>query len=162
MNALVANSACPSFDPAPVTSQATGQNNPNAPIDATKDINEINQHVYETWGRTVEFTFVKASGSDEAAQRADAVTVAAMKPFALLDEATAIGTPPVGGGAVFEQAVKNAGVPFVWPQNTSPKESTRQFSLLAAEFIGKQLKGGKAQYADESAQDQPRRFASQQ
>ena len=66
--------------------------------------NEINKRVYETWGRAVEFTFVKTSGPDEAAQRADAVKVASMKPFAVLDEATAIGTPPVGGGAVFEQA----------------------------------------------------------
>jgi hypothetical protein len=140
------------------TNQATGENNPNAPIDATKDVNEINKHVYETWGRNVEFTFVKTSGADEAAQRADAVKVASMKPFAVLDEATAIGTPPVGGGAVFEQAVKNAGVPFVLPQNTTPKPTSRQYSLLAAEFVGKQLKGGKAQYAGESLKDQPRRF----
>jgi len=140
------------------TNQATGENNPNAPIDATKDINEINKHVYETWGRTVEFTFVKASGSDETSQRADAVKVTAMKPFAVLDEATAIGTPPVGGGAVFELAVKNAGVLFVAPQNTQPKPTSRQYSLLAAEFVGKQLKGGKAEYAGEGLKDQPRRF----
>jgi hypothetical protein len=140
------------------TNQATGENNPNAPIDATKDVNEINMHVYETWGRSVEFTFVKTSGADEAAQRADAVKVASMKPFAVLDEATAIGTPPVGGGAVFEQAVKNAGVPLVLPQNTTPEPTSRQYSLLAAEFVGKQLKGGKAQYAGESLKDQPRRF----
>ena len=47
---------------------------------------------YETWGRTVEFTFVKSTGSDEAAQRADAVEVAALKPFAVLDEATLAST----------------------------------------------------------------------
>jgi hypothetical protein len=140
------------------TNQATGENNPNAPIDATNDINEINKRVYETWGREVEFTFVKTSGSDEAAQRADAVKVASMKPFAVLDEATAIGTPPVGGGAVFEQAVKNAGVPLVLPQNTTPKTTSRQYSLLAAEFVGKQLKGGKAEYAGEGQQEQTRRF----
>ncbi len=141
------------------TNQATGENNPNAPIDATKDIDEINQHVYETWGRTVEFTFVKSSGADEAAQRLrDAVAIAAMKPFAVLDEATAIGTPPVGGGAVFEQAVKNAGVPLVIPQNTTPKPTSRPYSLLAAEFVGKQLKDGKARYAGGDMRDQPRRF----
>ena len=54
---------------------------------------------------------MKTTGSDEAAQRADAVEVAALKPFAVLDEASSISTPPVGGGAVFEQALKNAGVP---------------------------------------------------
>jgi hypothetical protein len=140
------------------TNQATGENNPNAPIDSTTDINEILKYVYETWGRTVELTFVKTSGPDEAAQRADAVQIAAMKPFAVLDEATAIGTPPVGGGAVFEQALKNAGVPFVLPQNTQPKPTSRQYSLLAAEFIGKQLKGGKAEYAGDSLKNEPRRF----
>jgi hypothetical protein len=76
------------------TNQATGVNNPNAPVDSTKDQNEIDKYVYETWGRTVEFTFVKATGQDEAAQRADAVAVGSMKPFAVLDEASQINTPP--------------------------------------------------------------------
>ncbi len=95
------------------TNQATGENSPTAPIDSTRDNNEIYKYAYETWGRNVEFTFVKATGTDEAAQRADAVEVASLKPFAVLDEATLIGTPPVGGGAVFEQALRNAGVPRV-------------------------------------------------
>ncbi len=139
--------------------QATGQNNPNAPIDATKDANEINKRFYETWGRTVEFTFVKTSGGDEAAQRADAVSVKAMKPFAVLDEASNINTPAVGGGAVFQQTLKNSGVPLVVPDATAGAgAASRQYSLPAAEFIGKQLEGGKAQYADESMQDQPRKF----
>ena len=93
--------------------QATGENSVTAPEDSTKDINEIFKYAYQTWGRTVEFTFVKTSGSDEAAQRADAVEVAALKPFAVLDEASSINSPPVGGGAVFEQALENAGVPLV-------------------------------------------------
>jgi hypothetical protein len=139
--------------------QATGQNSPTAPVDSTKDINEIYKYAYETWGRTVEFEFVKTTGEGEAAQRADAVTVAAMKPFAVLDEATSIGTPPVGGGAVFAQALKNAGVPLVISTGSAaPQELSRSYSLPTAEFIGKQLKGGKAEYADESMQSQPRKF----
>ena len=141
------------------TNQATGENSPTAPVDSTKDNNEIDKYVYETWGRTVEFTFVKATGQDEAAQRADAVAVASMKPFAVLDEASQINTPPSGGGAVFQQALKNAGVPFVFPDATAAAGlASRQYSLPAAEFIGKQLKGGKAEYADKSMQDQPRKF----
>ena len=139
--------------------QATGENSPTAPVDSTKDINEIYKYAYETWGRTVEFEFVKTTGEGEAAQRADAVTVAAMKPFAVLDEATSIGTPPVGGGAVFAQALKNAGVPLVISTGSAaPQELSRSYSLPTAEFIGKQLKGGKAEYADESMQSQPRKF----
>jgi hypothetical protein len=139
--------------------QATGENSVTAPEDSTKDINEIYKYAYETWGRTVEFVFVKTSGGDEAAQRADAVEVAALKPFAVLDEAASINSPPVGGGAVFEQALKNAGVPLVISTGASdPKPLSRSYALPTAEFIGNQLKGGKAQYAGESMQGQPRRF----
>jgi hypothetical protein len=139
--------------------QATGDNSVTAPEDSTKDINEIYKYSYQTWGRTVEFTFVRTSGNDEAAQRADAVEVAALKPFAVLDEASSINSPPVGGGAVFEQALKNAGVPRVISTGASDtKPLARSYALPTAEFIGKQLKGGKAQYADKSMQDQPRKF----
>ena len=139
--------------------QATGENSVTAPEDSTKDINEIFKYAYETWGRTVEFTFVKTSGGDEAAQRADAVEVAALKPFAVLDEASSINSPPVGGGAVFEQALENAGVPLVISTGAGdPQPLARSYALPTAEFIGKQLKGGKAEYADESMQDQPRKF----
>ena len=139
--------------------QATGENSVTAPEDSTKDINEIFKHAYETWGRTVEFTFVKTTGGDEAAQRADAVEVAALKPFAVLDEASSINSPPVGGGAVFEQALENAGVPVVISTGAGdPQPLARSYALPTAEFIGKQLKGGKAEYADQSMQDQPRKF----
>ncbi len=139
--------------------QVTGENDVNAPVNSTKDLNEIYKHTYETWGRSVELVFVRASGSDEAAQRADAVAVAALKPYAVLDEAASINTPPVGGGAVFEQAVKNAGVPAVISTGASDTTPlSRSYALPTAEFIGKQLEGGKAVYADESMQAQPRKF----
>jgi len=139
--------------------QATGENTVNAPVDSTKDINEIYKYAYETWGRTVTFSFVKTSGGDEAAQRADAVEVAALEPFAVLDEAASINSPPVGGGAVFEQALKNAGVPLVISTGASdPKPLSRSYALPTAEFIGKQLKGGKAQYAGETLRTKTRKF----
>src|SRR5262245_38651298 len=37
---------------------------------------------YELWGRKIDYEFVTYSGTDEASQRADAVTIAAKKPFA--------------------------------------------------------------------------------
>jgi hypothetical protein len=139
--------------------QTTGENDVNAPVNSTKDINEIYRSTHETWGRTVEFTFVKTSGGDESAQRADAVEVAALKPFAVLDEAASINSPPVGGGAVFEQALKNAGVPLVISTGASdPQPLSRSYSSPTAEFIGKQLKGGKAEYADASLQSRTRKF----
>ena len=40
---------------------------------------------YETWGRDLEVRFFRSSGSDEAAQRSDAVAIKALKPFAAVD-----------------------------------------------------------------------------
>ena len=55
---------------------------------------------------------------------------------------------------------RTPGVPFVYPDRDRGDrgQASRQYSLPTAEFIGKQLKGGKAEYADESMQDQPRKF----
>jgi len=143
------------------TNQATGQNDLDGAVNALVDQNEIYKHSYETWGREVEFKFVKSSGTDETAQRADAVTVAAMKPFAVIDAASRIGTPAVGGGPVFEQAVLNAGVPYVSPRpSTDPKEATRVFGQNAAEVVGRYLKGGKAQYAGDDLKAKPRKYGA--
>ena len=140
------------------TNQATGQNDLDGSVNALVDQNEIYKHTYETWGRDVEFQFVKSSGTDEAAQRADAVKVAAMKPFAVIDAASRVGTPAVGGGPVFEQALINAGVPYVTPRPTDTNDTTRVFGLNAAEIINKYLKGGKAAYAGDALKNQPRKF----
>ena len=50
---------------------ATGEN--GLSTDAVVDENAIAAQFWETWGRTVEYEFVQATGTDEAAQRADAV-----------------------------------------------------------------------------------------
>ena len=139
------------------TNQATNQNDLNGAVTATIDQNEVFKHVYETWGREIEFKFVKSSGTDETAQRADAVTVNALKPFAVIDAASRVGTPAVGGGPVFEQAVLNAGVPYVSPQPpTDPKESTRVYGLNTADMMGTYLKGGKAEFAGDDLKGKPR------
>jgi hypothetical protein len=139
------------------TNQATGQNDLDGAVNALIDQNEIYKYVYETWGREVEFKFVKSSGTDEAAQRADAVAVNALKPFAVIDAASRIGTPAVGGGPVFEQAVINGGVPYVSPAPaTDPKEATRVYGLNTAEILGKYLKGGNAQFAGGDLKGKPR------
>ena len=43
---------------------------------------------YETWGRDIEIRFVTSTGDDESAQHADAVTVTAEKPFAVINLVT--------------------------------------------------------------------------
>jgi hypothetical protein len=81
-----------------------------------------------------------------------------MKPFGVLDLASSIGTPGVGGGRVFEQALVNAKVPYVSPRPTDPIFNTRVYGVTTAEFVKKQLAGGKAQYADASLSSLPRKF----
>ena len=58
------------------TNQATDQNDLNGAVDRDhRPERRSFKHVYETWGREIEFKFVKSSGTDETAQRADAVAV---------------------------------------------------------------------------------------
>ena len=116
------------------------------------------KHVYETWGRTVALEFVKSTGSDETAQRADALGIKAMKPFTVIDLAQSIGTPGVGGGRVFQQTLVNEGVPYVGPRPSDPIFDTRVYGRTTAEFVKKQLAGGKAEYADASLSSQPRKY----
>ncbi len=108
-----------------------------------------------TYGRDVELLFVTSTGSDEAAQRADAIAVQEMKPFAVLDAGTTdlaifdtamvrakipVFSLYVGVAATLEQA------PYRWGQ-----QDPVAGSMNAAEFIGKQLVGKKAQYAGDTA-----------
>ena len=139
------------------TNQATGQNERDAAVDATIDENEMFKAFYETWGREVELEFVRSSGTDEAAQRADAVRVAELEPFAVIDAASLIGTPAVGGGPIFRQSLEGK-VPFVIPETLDPVEATRTYAQLAAEFVGKQLQGRKTAFAGDDLNGTPRKF----
>jgi hypothetical protein len=107
-----------------------------------------------TYGRDVEMEFVTSSGSDETAQRADAVTVKAMKPFVVLDHGTtaldvfdaamvAAKIPVFSLYVTVDQTLEQA--PYRWGQ-----QDPIAGSMNAAEFIGKQLEGKKAQYAGDA------------
>ena len=70
--------------------QTTGRTGtvPDAIRDAQKayEYAQENLHTYQTWGRTIDFEVVEASGADETAQRADATAIAAKKPFIVFDQ----------------------------------------------------------------------------
>ena len=137
--------------------QATGQNDPNAEVLGTIDYNQVFAQSYETWGRSLDLHFVKATGADETSQRADAVAVAAMKPFAVFDAAGLAQT--AGGGVVFRTQLVQRGVPFVYPPALPPKVQTRRWAVNAAEFVGKSLVGRKAKWAgDDAMKRQTRKF----
>jgi hypothetical protein len=138
------------------TNYATGQ--PGTIRDALEDALAVYEHFFGgkyTYGRDIELEFVVSSGSDEAAQRADAVAVRAKDPFIVIDavgtsvnvfntEIAAAKIPNFSLNATVDETLKQA--PYRWGQ-TDPVAGT----LNAAEFIGKQLVGKKAQYAGDGA-----------
>ena len=143
--------------------RATGQR--GLISDAFVDTVAAYAHAYETWGRKVELEFVESSGSDEAAQRGDALAVEQLKPFAVID-ATVIGLDVLeatlaqakivvnGYAGSTQKALRQA--PYRWGQSDS-----QAAAINAAQFAGKQLVRKKAQWAgDESMQSEQRTFAT--
>jgi hypothetical protein len=118
-------------------------------------------HTYETWGRTLDVTFVTSSGSDEAAQRADALLVKQEKPMFVVD-AYPSGFSTLASvlaadkyvvysfGTTTDDALDQA--PYRWA--TTDQNAT---AINAAQFIGKQLAKGKAKWAGDTAMKSEKR-----
>ena len=137
-----------------VVNAATGQ--AGSQTASILDTSKVYETVYETWGRKPDFVFVQASGTDEASQRADAVKIAAMKPFAVMQSYGA-------GGTAFEAAIVHKVPVLIGLANCCgfipQTELSRPVAENAAEWIGKALVGGKAQWAgDDSLKSKPRVF----
>lgn len=121
----------------------------------------------ETWGRDWELVFHKASGEDEAAQRADATEIANdIQPFA------AVSNSSTGAFPVWEAELAARGVVvFGWVQSWEDQQAQPGYRWSfflddrlrlthTAEYIGKRLAGSPARWAgDEALQDQERKFA---
>ncbi len=130
---------------------------------AFKDTFAAFTQAHVTYGRTFDLDFVTSSGDDESQQRADAVTVKAKKPFAVIDgtytsepvfgTALAVDKIPVFANTTsLESTLKQA--PYRWGQT-----DVNAGAINAAEFMGKQLVGKKAEYAgDKAMHDQTRKF----
>ena len=127
--------------------------------DMYEDMAAVFEHAYELYGRKVEFEFVYQTGADEAAQRADAVAVAAKKPFAVL-----------GGGPVFARALAAKKILVITGGTNQEMEAQQPYRESAAtdvnvpmvglsELIAKSLKGRPAKWAgDADFQNKPRVF----
>jgi hypothetical protein len=145
------------------TNWAVGTAGSGTVPDALKDALAAYQAFVQTYGRKVEFELVTSSGDDEASQRADAVTVKAAKPFAVIDATMAAHDafeadmatakiPVFGNAAALAATEKQA--PYRWGQ-----ADANAGSLNTAEFVGKQLTGKKAEYAgDDAMKSQTRKF----
>lgn len=130
--------------------------------DALRDALVPYQEFFETYGREVQLDVVTSSGSDEAAQRADAVTVTSTEPFVVVDATTdgleffeaAIASdeiPVFGAATSIESTMKQA--PYRWGQ-----ADALAGALNVAEFVGKQLAGKDAEFAGEALQREQRAF----
>jgi hypothetical protein len=127
-----------------------------------RDAVAVFQHVYQTYGRKVSVERYRATGCDEAAQRADAVAVAARKPFITFDH------PQIG--PVFDAEIANRGVINVgWnlSQATGARQSPYRYGhnpdfetglAIDGEFVGKSLAGRRTKWAgDATMNGTPRR-----
>ena len=115
-------------------------------------------HTYQLWGRKPVYEMVQLSGTDETAQRADALKVIAMKPFMVMDI-----SDPSNGAPIFTTTVANAKI-LVASSSTTPEAGARQSPYrwnyggdqtasvpLAAAFAGRSLSGEKASFAGDKA-----------
>ena len=131
---------------------------------AFKDTFAAFEHsAHETYGRKINLVFVTSTGDDETAQRADAVSVKAKKPFAVIDgtytsepvfgtELAAAKVPVFANTTSLEATLKQA--PYRWAQT-----DVNAGAMNAAEFMGKQLAGKKAEHAGDTAMhNQTRKF----
>jgi hypothetical protein len=140
----------------PGTNRAT-----NAPAyveDATTDWLAVLTGAYPTWGRTIELTVFNPTGPTEEAQRADALAVAAMKPFAVL-----VSNQTTGAGTVFTAEIAAKKI-LVFTANGTNADAAQQApyrwqgvfdndasAVNGAEFIGKMLVGETAKFAGDPA-----------
>ena len=137
------------------TNYATGQ--PGTVPDALADTLAAYEHAFGgkyTAGRDIQVEYMTSGGDDEAAQRADAVTVLGKKPFVVLDLAGSLfvfdaqianaKTPVFSLYTTVEQSVKQA--PYHWGQ-----QDNSAAMINGGEFVGKQVAGKKAEYAGDAA-----------
>ena len=122
---------------------------------------DIYNQLYELYGRkiSVEFFVGTGAGADTAAAKADAIAIAEKKPFAVLngpqqsttvfsDELAHRGVMCIGTCATaVPQKLVDANKPYILPFGPSPEQS----ATLTAEFVGKQVGKGKAEFAGNDA-----------
>jgi ABC-type branched-subunit amino acid transport system substrate-binding protein len=140
---------------------AGAETNLNSIQDTWQGYVDIYNRLFELYGRkiSVEFFTGTAAGSDSAAAKADAIAIAEKKPFAVLngpqqstsvfsDELAHRGVLCIGTCATaVPQKLVEGNKPYILPTTPSPEQS----ATLTAEFVGKQVGKGKAEFAGDNA-----------
>jgi hypothetical protein len=130
---------------------------------AVHDYFVANKDFYEQWGRTLDVTFYTATGTDEAAQRADAVAIKAMKPFAVINfdsygndtTAQLLAQSKILVNSYLTSKEEAAAVaPYRWMAGSDADAAAAN----AAEAIGKNLVGKKAEFGGDDVKNQTRKF----
>ena len=141
----------------PPKDHATGQN--GYVEDAYHDWDAVLAHSYNTYNRKFEYTVVTPTGPDEAAQHADALAVAELKPFAVVVNVPAIGGNAVGGGQVFASdlvakkiivffgGITNAEADKQAPYRWLGGMDSNDAAVNGAQFVARQLKGETAKWS---------------
>ncbi|MFI5047673.1 MAG: hypothetical protein ACHQIG_11475 [Acidimicrobiia bacterium] len=131
---------------------ATGR--PGTWEDAVHDMAAPYERFFEQWRRSVEYVFYTSTGSDEAAQHADAIAIAALHPFAAL---------AIPGGIVLQRELANKRIVVLGtPTNVEGRRQapyrwgafavdTAAAEVNAGEFVAKSLVGRPAVWAGDSA-----------
>jgi hypothetical protein len=141
-----------------------GSGNPGSYQDAIHDLLTAYMKYYETWGRDINVKYVVSTGDDEASQRADAVTIEAMKPFAVVDFS------PTGLDVLDTEMAKQKLVTFGYSTNTRKALEQAPYrwgdadaqaaAANSAEVIGRQLAGKKAEFGGDDVKTQARKFGT--
>jgi hypothetical protein len=144
--------------------QATGQ--PGNWRDNFKDFDTAYQYAieqfgsYQTWGRHPVYEFVEATGSDEAAQRADALSVIQKKPFIVIDAYDqGLGAPVFESEIAKAHIIVNGAAASALTQDDIQKQAPYRWAtqsdstasiFLQSSFLST-INGQKAQYAGDTA-----------
>ena len=150
-----------------IYSQIGNDDTPTDIFETYEGFNELLGTYMETYGRTVELVRYNATGpiSDAIAATTDAETIARdLEPFAVLggpnlteafaetlaaNEVLCISCTPGQTTEWYEERG-----PYVW----DVQKNSNQSSLMAAEYVGKRLADGDAEFGGDEVRDQPRRF----
>ncbi|MFZ4519717.1 MAG: ABC transporter substrate-binding protein [Microthrixaceae bacterium] len=129
--------------------------------------NELFRTYYETYGRKVELVRYNATGNiqDPVAATSDAETIARdLKPYAVLGGPSL--TEAFGDTLAANKVLCiscTPGQPNEWYEQRGPyvwdiAKNTDQNSIMVAEYVGKRLAGGKAQYGGDEVKNQARKL----
>jgi Periplasmic binding protein len=122
---------------------------------------DIYNQMFELYGRKISAEYFTGSGpsSDSAAAKADAIAIAEKKPFAVLggpaqsttvfaDELAHRGVMCIGTCALaMPRKLSDANKPYIFDNGPAPEEA----ATITADFVGKQVGKGKAEFAGDDA-----------